>query len=65
MRAKITAPQGFRMAPEGHTIITYPEGTIVEGKIAEAALECHAAARMFDPVEERKVVAVKETKRRK
>lgn len=65
MRAKITAPQGFRMAPEGHTVIIFPEGTIVEGRIAEAALECHAACRMFEPAEERKVVAVKETKRRK
>jgi len=65
MRAKITAPQGFRMAPEGHTVVIYPEGTIVEGKVAEAALDNHAACRMFEPVEERKVVAVKETKRRK
>jgi len=63
MRAKITAESGFLVAPEGHTVITIPAGTIVEGKLAELALSAHVACRMFDPVAERKVVAKVETKR--
>lgn len=63
MRAKIITP--FRMAPEGHTVVLFPEGMIVEGRIAQAALEAHAACRMFDPVEEKKVEVVPETKRRR
>lgn len=63
MRAKIIKP--FRMAPEGHTVVEYSEGMIVEGRIAEAALEAHAACRMFEPVAEKKIEVVAETKRRR
>lgn len=38
MKAEITAPMGFRIAPEGHTVITYPFGKIVEGMVAEEAV---------------------------
>jgi hypothetical protein len=61
-KAKITAKDGYTCAPEGHTVITYPHGTIVHGHIAEMACADHAARRMFDPVEERKVTSPPETK---
>lgn len=64
MRAKITAEDGFRVAPEGHTVITIPFGTIVEGRLAELALSSQVACRMFDPVAERKVITKVETKQR-
>ena len=38
MKAEITAPQGFRIAPEGHTVVTFGAGEIVTGKIAEEAI---------------------------
>lgn len=50
-RAKITKKDGYRCAPEGHTVITIPFGTVVEGKIAEWALADRAASRLFDPRE--------------
>lgn len=61
-RAKITAKEGFNCAPDGHTVVHYPFGTEVTGKVAEWALSGHAASRMFDPREETKVVAPDETK---
>lgn len=64
MRAKITKQDGYKCAPEGHTIVTIPFGTIVEGRVAEWALAAHAASRMFDPVKERKVIVPTETKKR-
>lgn len=48
-KAKITAKEGFRCAPDGHTIITIPFGTEVDGQIAKWALDAHKASRMFDP----------------
>lgn len=38
MKAEITAPMGFRIAPEGHTVLTYAFGQIVEGVVAEEAV---------------------------
>lgn len=38
MRAEITAPMGFRIAPEGHTVVTYACGQIVDGMVAEEAV---------------------------
>lgn len=61
-KAKITRPDGFRCAPEGHTVITIPCGTIVEGQVAEWALADRAASRMFDPRTETKVESPPETK---
>ena len=61
-KAKITKADGYKCAPEGHTVITYPFGAIVEGQVAEWALGDHAASRMFDPRTEKKVVAKVETK---
>lgn len=63
-KAKITKPNGYKCAPDGHTVITVPFNTIVEGQIAEWALADKAASAMFDPVQERKVVAAPETKKR-
>jgi len=37
-RAKVTAKEGFKHAPEGHTVVVEPEGTILEGKTAEIAI---------------------------
>lgn len=61
-KAKITAKDGYRCAPEGHTVVTIPYGEIVTGKIAEWALQDKAASRMLEsrgrpkknPVEENK-----------
>lgn len=60
--AKITAPLGYKCAPEGHTVVTIPQGTVVHGKVAEWALADRAASRLFDPREETKVEAAPETK---
>ena len=62
MKAKITAPHGYKCAPDGHTVVHFDFGTIVEGAIAEMAiLDGHASA--FQDVEiEAKVVAPTETK---
>jgi hypothetical protein len=62
MKAKITNPNGYKCAPEGHTIIHFDAGAIVEGVVAEMAiLDGHAMA--FQDVEiETKVVAPAEIK---
>ena len=48
MRAKITKKDGFTCAPEGHTVVTIPCGTIVEGDVAKMALSAHAGARIME-----------------
>ena len=62
MKAKITNPNGYKCAPEGHTIMHFDAGSIVEGVIAEMAiLDGHAMA--FQDVEiETKVVTPAEIK---
>jgi hypothetical protein len=62
MKAKITNPNGYKCAPEGHTIMHFDAGAIVEGVVAEMAiLDGHAMA--FQDVEmETKVVAPDEIK---
>jgi hypothetical protein len=47
--AKITNRNGFQCAPDGHTVVNFPLGETVCGKVAEWALASHAAQRMFDP----------------
>lgn len=47
----------YRCAPEGHTVVLYPKGTPVEGKVAEWALSDGAALEI-------KPEAPKEVKRR-
>ena len=37
-RAKITNKDGYRCAPEGHTVVTIPFGDIIEGDMAKAAI---------------------------
>lgn len=49
LRAEITAPDGFRCAPEGHTTITIPCGEVVTGHVAKWALDDGAAKRMGKP----------------
>lgn len=46
MKAEITSPQGFRIAPEGHTVLTFKCGDVVTGVIAEEAILAGAAARI-------------------
>lgn len=46
MKAEIIAPQGFRIAPEGHTVIAYARGDIVEGAVAEEAILAGAGRRI-------------------
>ena len=46
MKAEITAPHGFRAAPEGHTVVVFDRGQIVEGWIAEDAVIAGAARRI-------------------
>jgi len=46
MKAEITSPQGFRIAPEGHTVLTFKAGDIVTGAIAESAIMSGAARRI-------------------
>lgn len=67
MKAKITAADGYRCAPEGHTVVTFPMGEIVTGHVAEWAVADKAASRMFDKAEplEDKAVAPKATKGRR
>ena len=60
-KAKITRALGYLCAPEGHTIVVFPFGAIVEGDVAEWALADHAAVRLFDT----KVDGPTETKRRR
>lgn len=60
--AKITKKDGYKCAPEGFEVITFPFGAIVDGQVAEWAIADRAASRMFDPREETKVVASDETK---
>lgn len=60
-KAKITKQDGYRCAPEGHTVILFPAGSIVTGKVAEWALDDRAASRMFD-APETKVTPPTETK---
>ena len=62
MKAKITNPNGYKCAPEGHTIMHFDAGSIVEGVVAEMAiLDGHAT--VFQDVEiETKIVAPAEIK---
>lgn len=53
-QAKITREKGYRCAPRGSVVEFFPFGVVVTGKVAECAMEDHAAARMFDPREETK-----------
>ncbi len=64
-RAKITAKDGYRCAPEGHTVVVFAFGEIVTGKVAKCALVDKAASRLFDPREKTKVITPPETKKRK
>lgn len=60
--AKITKKDGYKCAPQGHTVVEFPFGEEVTGQVAEWALADQAAKRLFDPREETKVIAPTETK---
>ena len=65
MKAKITKSDGYTCAPNGFELVTFAQGDIVTGQVAEWALADKAAGRMFDPVAETKPAAPLETKRGK
>jgi hypothetical protein len=46
MKAQITAPQGLRAAPEGHTVVLFERGEIVTGWVAEMAIQVGAARKV-------------------
>lgn len=48
-QAKITKRDGYKCAPQGHSLQTFPFGAIVSGQVAEWAIADKAAQRMFDP----------------
>lgn len=53
MRAEITKSDGYFCAPEGHTVIYFHFGQIVEGKVATCAIADGAAKELsgFKPLE--------------
>jgi hypothetical protein len=60
MKAEIIAPQGFRIAPEGHTVVLFQKGAIVSGWVAESAIQTGYAKRIDEIAEslERKATPV-------
>lgn len=65
MRAEIISASGFRCAPEGHTVVTFKLGAIIEGEPAIWAVDAGAA--VWLPAEddrEKKVGTAPERKRR-
>jgi hypothetical protein len=66
MAVKAKIIHQFKIAPDGHTVVTYKAGDEVEGKIAERAIEAGAAIEVGQiVVEETKVEAPVETKVKK
>lgn len=66
-RAKVTRKDGYRCAPNGHTVEEFPFGEEITGKVAEWALADNAASRLFDPREPEATVqdVPPETKKRR
>lgn len=65
-KAIITAPQGFRCAPDGHTVRLFPAGAPVDGQVAEWAVAAGAAKReAFDPRTETKTAPKRRGRPRK
>ncbi len=63
MSHKITCKDGYRCAPDGHTVQHFDCGAEVAGKVAHMAVRDGAAAPVsYDPREEVKVEAKIETK---
>jgi hypothetical protein len=67
MRAKIVNRNGYRCAPDGHTVKFYPLGEIVTGDVAGWAIDEGFAMPVVEtpapPVLEAKVIVPQETKR--
>lgn len=47
-KAKITCREGYKCAPQGHTVILFPFGKIVEGQVADWACKDGSAKRLFE-----------------
>ncbi|MCJ8334557.1 MAG: hypothetical protein MJH10_09990 [Epibacterium sp.] len=62
MKAKVTNPLGYRCAPQGHTVVTFPIGTVLEGDMARAAIASKDARRINEPRKGTKVQSALETK---
>lgn len=41
----VVLEKDFRVAPEGHTTLVFPKGAVVEGRVAELAIETGHAKR--------------------
>jgi hypothetical protein len=65
LKARITKVGGYKCAPEGHTVVTFAEGEVVEGLTAQLAVDDRAAEFVSWASErETKVIAVPEKKHR-
>lgn len=60
-QVKVTAEGGFTCAPNGHTVVNFPKGTILDDQLAEWAIADKKAARIMQAPES-KVVGPKERK---
>lgn len=47
-KAKITKKDGYECAPDGHTVVTFECGAIVDGRVADWACADRAASRIMD-----------------
>lgn len=61
-KAKITKREGYTCAPDGHTKATFPFGTIVDGQVAQWALQDRAASAVFDQRDTTGLQSAPETK---
>jgi hypothetical protein len=71
-RAIITSAAGWPYAPQGHTVVVLPHGSIVEGDWARMAIDMGAASPMVDyatkivsPPEVKAAIAAEQVPRRR
>ena len=53
--AKIILKDGFTCAPNGHTVVVYPFGSVVDGKVAEWAIKSQAAKKLTPKIHNKKL----------
>lgn len=63
---KVTLSRDYACAPEGHTVIRFKEGSVIDGMAAELALKDGAGVLVMSDAEDRetKIDTPPETKRR-
>lgn len=54
-QAKITQEDGFKCAPDGHTVVVFPFGKVVEGKVADWAIKSQAAKKLNPKINNKKL----------